>query len=168
MTIKLRLSMAGLCLILAFPNAGPAQAAPVQYVKICTLYGADWNYIPGTDTCVNQNTGETRKQTANGVVYGTTQTEQDAQQAKQDAQKASDSAQRANEGVALSLALPRAQVTAGHKFAAAANLGVFEGEEAFGVGGAFEANDNVTFNAALGVGLQHGTVGGNAGINVSW
>ena len=25
---------------------------PVQYVKICSLYGAGFYYIPGTDTCL--------------------------------------------------------------------------------------------------------------------
>ncbi len=35
--------------------AAPAHAAPVEYVKICSLYGAGFFYIPGTDTCVNAN-----------------------------------------------------------------------------------------------------------------
>jgi hypothetical protein len=30
----------------------PAKAAPVQYVKICTLYGEGFYYIPGSDTCL--------------------------------------------------------------------------------------------------------------------
>ncbi len=30
----------------------PVKAAPVQYVKICSLYGAGFYYIPGTDTCL--------------------------------------------------------------------------------------------------------------------
>ncbi|MEZ5787190.1 MAG: porin [Xanthobacteraceae bacterium] len=30
----------------------PVKAAPVEYVKICSLYGAGFYYIPGTDTCV--------------------------------------------------------------------------------------------------------------------
>src|SRR6188508_109417 len=30
----------------------PVKAAPVQYVKICTLYGDGLYYIPGTDTCI--------------------------------------------------------------------------------------------------------------------
>ena len=31
---------------------GAAAAKPVQYVKICSLYGAGFYYIPGTDTCI--------------------------------------------------------------------------------------------------------------------
>ena len=30
----------------------PVKAAPVEYVKICSLYGAGFYYIPGTDICV--------------------------------------------------------------------------------------------------------------------
>jgi hypothetical protein len=29
-----------------------AQAAPVEYVKVCSVYGAGFFYIPGTDTCI--------------------------------------------------------------------------------------------------------------------
>ena len=30
----------------------PVKARPVQYVKICTLYGDGFYYIPGTDTFI--------------------------------------------------------------------------------------------------------------------
>ncbi|MFA6266151.1 MAG: porin, partial [Pseudolabrys sp.] len=30
--------------------SGVATAKPVQYVKICSLYGAGFYYMPGTDT----------------------------------------------------------------------------------------------------------------------
>ena len=30
----------------------PVKAKPVQYVKICTLYGDGFYYIPGTDICL--------------------------------------------------------------------------------------------------------------------
>ena len=30
----------------------PVKAAPVQYVKICSLYGVGFYYIPGTDMCI--------------------------------------------------------------------------------------------------------------------
>ena len=30
----------------------PVKAKPVEYVRICSLYGAGFYYIPGTDTCV--------------------------------------------------------------------------------------------------------------------
>ncbi|MGY4319268.1 porin [Bradyrhizobium sp. JR3.5] len=30
----------------------PVKAKPVEYVKVCSLYGAGFYYIPGTDTCI--------------------------------------------------------------------------------------------------------------------
>ena len=30
----------------------PVKAAPVEYVKVCSFYGAGFFYIPGTDTCL--------------------------------------------------------------------------------------------------------------------
>ena len=30
----------------------PVKAKPVQYVKICDLYGAGYFYVPGTETCI--------------------------------------------------------------------------------------------------------------------
>ena len=53
--------------------SGAAAAKPVQYVKICTVYGADFYYIPGTDTCLNPTTGETRQQTELGTKRGVTE-----------------------------------------------------------------------------------------------
>jgi len=30
----------------------PVKAKPVEYVKVCSLYGAGFYYVPGTDICV--------------------------------------------------------------------------------------------------------------------
>src|SRR5580704_10332269 len=30
----------------------PVKAKPVEYVRVCSLYGAVFFYIPGTDTCI--------------------------------------------------------------------------------------------------------------------
>ncbi len=30
----------------------PLKAKAVEYVRICSLYGAEFYYIPGTDTCI--------------------------------------------------------------------------------------------------------------------
>jgi Porin subfamily len=38
----------------AFMAPAPSQAA-VQYEKVCSLYGAGFFYIPGTDTCASAN-----------------------------------------------------------------------------------------------------------------
>src|SRR6059036_634894 len=37
----------------------PIKAKPVEYVKICSLYGDGFYYVPGTDACV-QFSGSTR------------------------------------------------------------------------------------------------------------
>ena len=46
-------SAAGLVAV-AGANAAdlPVKAKPVEYVKVCSLYGAGFYYIPGTDTCI--------------------------------------------------------------------------------------------------------------------
>jgi hypothetical protein len=43
----------------------PVKAKPVQYVKICSLYGAGYYYMPGTDTCLKIG-GWARLQTGYG------------------------------------------------------------------------------------------------------
>ena len=46
-------SAAGLVVVTGAQAADlPVKAAPVQYVKICTLYGDGFYYIPGSDTCI--------------------------------------------------------------------------------------------------------------------
>src|SRR5579864_7028326 len=50
-------SAAGLVAVVAGSNAGqaaelPFKARPVQYVKVCSLYGAGFYYMPGTDMCI--------------------------------------------------------------------------------------------------------------------
>ena len=50
--------------VFALGHAGPA----VQYVRICSLYGADYFYIPGSDACLNTNTGQVKIQTKSGPV----------------------------------------------------------------------------------------------------
>src|SRR6266404_1973486 len=46
-------SAAGLVAVAGAQEADlPVKAAPVEYVKICSLYGEGFFYIPGTDTCL--------------------------------------------------------------------------------------------------------------------
>jgi len=37
--------------------APPSRAQAVEYVKICSLFGAGFYYLPGTDICHNPVTG---------------------------------------------------------------------------------------------------------------
>src|SRR5262245_15498632 len=45
-------SAAGLAVTAAQAADLPVKAKPVEYVRICSLYGAGFFYIPGTDTCI--------------------------------------------------------------------------------------------------------------------
>jgi len=44
-----------------------SETAAVEYVKICSLYGEGFEYLPGTDICVNFTTADAREQTAGGT-----------------------------------------------------------------------------------------------------
>jgi hypothetical protein len=133
--------------------SSPAFSA-VEYVRVCNAFGTGWFYIPGTETCYNPNTGETKKDSEFGVINGESEMLEQVRDA--------------NEGVALSLALPTATVDTGKTFGAAVNFGTFNGESAIGVGGAIVATDGLTITGAVGVGLGRGTAGGRAGVNFSW
>jgi Porin subfamily len=47
----------------------PVKAKPVEYVKICSLYGAGFFYIPGTDTCLKLGGYLRVDTTFNGGIY---------------------------------------------------------------------------------------------------
>ena len=73
--------MSSAAIILAVTGAQaadlPVKAKAVEYVKICSLYGAGYYYIPGTDTCIKIG-GYVRVQTetnagAGGIVTGSQQ-----------------------------------------------------------------------------------------------
>jgi hypothetical protein len=48
----------------------PVKAKPVEYMKVCSLYGAGFFYIPGTDTCLQLGGFLRIDTTFNGLVYG--------------------------------------------------------------------------------------------------
>ena len=48
----------------------PVKAKAVEYVRICSLYGAGFFYIPGTDTCIKLGGYLRVDTTFNGTVYG--------------------------------------------------------------------------------------------------
>ena len=48
----------------------PVKAKAVEYVRICSLYGAGFFYIPGTDTCIKLGGYLRVDTTFNGSVYG--------------------------------------------------------------------------------------------------
>src|SRR5215210_3613386 len=72
-------SAAGLCAVAGAQAADlPVQkAAPVEYVRICTAYGAGFFFIPGTDTCLRvggraRGEYEFRSKVSRGVYNNTT------------------------------------------------------------------------------------------------
>ena len=48
----------------------PVKAKAVEYVRICSLYGAGFFYIPGTDTCIKLGGYLRVDTTFNGNIYG--------------------------------------------------------------------------------------------------
>jgi len=110
----------------------PAQSAPVEYTKICTLYGAGFFYIPGTDTCLN----------ANQVV--------DNQFAIARA------ATRAATGTAMAAALVNPYLPAGTNFAISAHWAGFDGQHAVGFAGLMRLQGNLTLSVGIAAGLDRG------------
>ena len=53
-------------------------------------------------------------------------------------------------------------------YAVSANLGAYRGETALAGGVAFRLTDNATLNGSLGVGVDHGDVGGRVGVTFAW
>jgi Porin subfamily len=56
MTMIKRLILGSAASVLAMGGAQaadlPVKAKAVEYVRVCSLYGAGFFYIPGTDTCI--------------------------------------------------------------------------------------------------------------------
>ena len=73
-----------------------------------------------------------------------------------------------SEGVAMALAMERPFVPLGQHFGVTGNWGTFEGENATAFGAAFRFNDHAQLDGGVGVGFDRGTVGGRAGLLVTW
>ncbi|WP_235935902.1 YadA C-terminal domain-containing protein [Devosia aurantiaca] len=141
--------------------ASSVNAQPIEYVRVCPIYGSGFFYIPGTERCIKPETGEIRYETANGTVY-------ELSALAQDAEAAQTAANRGLEGAAIALTMPEASVAAGKQFAAAVNVGGFDGKAAVAGSMAYQATDALTLNGGVGLGLQYGTVGAKGGVNFSW
>ncbi len=59
----------------------PVKAKAVEYVRICSLYGAGFFYIPGTDTCIKLGGYLRADLTINGGIYDRRSTTVKAQSA---------------------------------------------------------------------------------------
>jgi hypothetical protein len=104
----------------------------VEYVRICTIYGATFFYIPGTDTCV----------TASQIV--------DAQFAIARA------ATRAATGTAMVASLVNPFLPDGTNFAVSMHWAGYDGQHALGATGMMRIFGNLSFTLGLAAGLDRG------------
>lgn len=154
--------------VLALAAAPGALAQPMEYVRVCDIYGTSWYYEPGTETCIHADTGDTRRETEIGTIFGQT----DLADQVTDQRIALDGMSRdiddLRDGIAAAAALPRPYVDPGHRFAVAGDWGQYEGSNAFGVGAAFRLDETFTFSGSAAVPVQGGGVATRAGFNASW
>jgi hypothetical protein len=163
-------SLAFLAAASGFPMS--ALAAPVEYVKICTAYGADYYYSPGTDTCINARTGVTKREVDDGAGGTRTVTGKTALASKVD--DIDSRVQRAFEGASVASALTSPDLVQGEHFGVRVNWGNAGQSNAMGLTGAavlgegFMPGGNGRLAGAAGVAFSGKTVGGNAGLQLTW
>lgn len=143
-----------------------AAAQPVDYVRVCDAFGADYLYVPGTETCLNPLTGETRTDTADGTVVGESEIAHRIGALE-------DLYEKAIAGAAVSSALAGPDLNGGDRFGIAVNWGQFEGSNAIGFSAAGVLADDLFGSTRLGIagGVafgEHGTIGSRASLQLSW
>jgi hypothetical protein len=109
-----------------------AQDDFVEYVKICSLYGAGFFYIPGTDTCT-----QAQQIVANQFAIARANT-------------------RAATGTAMAASLVAPWLPTGTNYAISSHWAGFDGQHAFGYSGLMRLNGNFVFSAGFAAGLDRG------------
>lgn len=145
-----RIVFALMAALLAMVNFG-GEAKAQTYVEICSNFGADYYYSPGTNTCINARDGTTREDPSGA--YGQTETARKADEA--------------NEGAAAAAALSRPFVESGHTFAISGDVAGANDTGAGSLGAAYRLNENLTVSGS-GAYTQSGTGATRAGFNLSW
>src|SRR3954471_12858840 len=112
-------------------TSAPGHAA-VEYVRVCSLYGAGFFYLPGTDTCVNAN------------------------QILADQFALARELTRAATGSAMATALVNPWLPDGTNYAISTHWAVFDGQHAVGVAGLVRLYGNLALSAGVAVGLDQG------------
>ena len=112
--------------------ATPSHAQAVNYVRVCSAYGANFFYIPGTDTCLNAN------------------------QIVEDQFAIARARTRASTGTAMAAALVNPFLPDGTNFAVSMHWAGFDGQHAVGVAGLMRLWGNLSFSAGLSLGLDRG------------
>jgi len=128
----LRAMLAIAALVLAI--ATPGRAAPVEYTKVCSVYGAGFFYIPGTDTCTS--------------AYQIVQNQFDLARAQT----------RASTGTAMAAALVNPFLPDGTNYAISAHWAVFDGQHAAGLAGLIRIQGNLALTLGLALGLDRGSL----------
>jgi len=142
----------------------PASAA-VEYVKVCDAFGAQYYYSPGTDTCINANTGVTKRDTENGVVTGKTALAQHVDDI--DAR-----IRRAFQNASIAAALASPDLVQGEHFGVRINWGNAGNADAIGLTGAAVLSEGSAYGGrligTLGIAVAGSAVGGNASLQFNW
>jgi hypothetical protein len=115
-------------------TTAPSGAAPVQYARVCSLYGADFFYIPGTDTCTNAS-----DIVANEFAIARAHT-------------------LASTGTAMATALVNPFLPDGTNYAISTHWAVFDGEQAVGLAGMMRLRGNLVLTGGLSLGLDRGSL----------
>jgi hypothetical protein len=114
-------------------SATPSHAQ-VQYVKICSLYGAGFFYIPGTDTCTQaQQIVDNQFGIARATTYAAT-------------------------GTAMAASLVAPYLPTGTNFAVSGHWAAFDGQNAAGFSGLMRLSGNLVFSAGFAGGLDRGNL----------
>ena len=116
----------------------PSHAAPVEYVRVCSLYGASFFYIPGTDTCTNaQQIVQNQFGIARANTLNATST-----------------------AMAASLVAP--WLPTGTNYAVSNHWAGFNGQNAVGFSGLARISGNLIFSAGFAAGLDNGRLSTNS------
>jgi hypothetical protein len=127
-----RAILAGAFAVFALVTSTASYAKPVQYLKVCGIYGVAFFYIPGTDTCVNAN------------------------QIVDDQFGIARALTRAATGTAMAASLVNPFLPDGTNFAISTHWAGFDGQNAVGFAGLMRLRGNLAFSAGVALGLDRG------------
>ncbi len=144
---------------LAAPAFAQEEEPDPRYVRICDAFGVGYYYIPGTNTCVRETDGQTREDTANGVVFGETTLARRIGALESD--------------TAIATALEDPDLIAGERFGVRVNWGAAGSDNAAGISGTAVLADDLfgkrgRIAGSGAIGFTNGRVGGRAGLQLTW
>ncbi|HLQ88788.1 MAG TPA: porin [Xanthobacteraceae bacterium] len=128
---RTRAILAGAIAVLTLMTNTQSRAA-VEYLKVCSIYGDAFFYIPGTDTCVN------------------------AKQIVDDQFGIARALTRAATGTAMAASLVNPFLPDGTNFAISTHWAGFDGQHAVGFAGLMRLRGNLAFSAGVAFGLDRG------------